>query len=169
MLHIFESFRDNYVGFMFCRNNTAGPFDIAVLELSTALVYSQFISPVALNDPDNKEFDNCVASGWGNTLPVSSLKYVGSDTLLTIKTTVLNDLLCAASYPIFRVQRSTTICAKSISFNIFKPLAGTCQGDSGGPMVCKNGDASYLAGIVSCKEHTTSFYDNYIVQGYCIY
>jgi secreted trypsin-like serine protease len=154
---------------MFCRNNTAGPFDIAVLELSTALVYSQFISPVALNDPDNKEFDNCVASGWGNTLPVSSLKYVGSDTLLTIKTTVLNDLLCAASYPIFRVQRSTTICAKSISFNIFKPLAGTCQGDSGGPMVCKNGDASYLAGIVSCKEHTTSFYDNYIVQGYCIY
>jgi len=130
-------------------NNKPGPNDIAVIQLATALVFNSNVAAVALNPAGHRAAGNCIASGWGNTFPVSAIEYKGSDVLKTVNSTVLSDVECLLNYPIFRTQRATAICAKSKLFGLPLP-AGTCQGDSGGPLVCYDKTlGNYLAGVVS--------------------
>jgi secreted trypsin-like serine protease len=115
--------------------------DVALLQLSSPLVYTDHIQPVCL--PSNID-DLLVAgqsvfvTGWGSTSSGGSV----SPTLRQVIVPTLTPDQCQAQYGAGNID-GTMLCAG---------VGGkdSCQGDSGGPLVVKRRDGFwYQGGVVS--------------------
>ncbi|KAG8454318.1 hypothetical protein GDO86_000820 [Hymenochirus boettgeri] len=116
--------------------------DIALLELSTPVNFTNTIRPVCLPDssdifPDDK---SCYITGWGALVeggPISSV-------LQQAEVKIINTTTCNSSQMYKDLIMPSMICAGYVTGQV-----DSCQGDSGGPLVTKDSDRWLLIGTVS--------------------
>ncbi|XP_040183615.1 transmembrane protease serine 11F-like isoform X2 [Rana temporaria] len=118
--------------------------DIALIELSSPVYFTQYIQPVCLADtltavPDNS---SCYVTGWGTlTDGGGSLPSILQQAQLMI----ISTSLCSSSQMYGAIIKPSMICAGYIEGKI-----DSCQGDSGGPLVALQSNNRWsLIGIVS--------------------
>lgn len=131
-------------------------FDFSLLELETALVFSDQIQPIALPSQDEPVDDDtlCIISGWGNTQNAQESK----EKLRAAYVPSVNQKECEAAYSSFGGITDRMICAGFkkgqvdacqglLKLSIFSTtsLINNFPGDSGGPMRAEN----KLVGVVS--------------------
>ncbi|XP_026711384.1 venom prothrombin activator notecarin-D2-like isoform X2 [Athene cunicularia] len=120
--------------------------DIALLYLSSAVVFNEYAAPVCLPSPSlaallSAEGRAGMVSGWGATHPRgSTLRF-----LMKVQVPIVSAETC---------QRST---ARLLTDNMFCAGYGTeaadaCKGDSGGPFTVSYHNTWFLLGIVSWGE-----------------
>ncbi|XP_072373173.1 transmembrane protease serine 11D-like isoform X2 [Scyliorhinus torazame] len=116
-------------------------FDIAVLELSSPLDFTDVIRPVCLPS-GNQVFPvgkSCSITGWG------TLSYRGP--LPTILQKAVVDIIAGN---ICNVSYGNAITDRMLCAGFLEGGVDSCQGDSGGPLVClEPGGTWSLVGIVS--------------------
>ncbi|XP_060696339.1 transmembrane protease serine 9-like isoform X2 [Hemiscyllium ocellatum] len=119
---------------------TSNDYDIAVLKLSSPLIFEANIQPICLPSSDRvfNAGDSCTITGWG------ALEFEGSLPRILQKANVdiIDDNTCKNIYSQFTERM---LCAGFLSGGV-----DSCQGDSGGPLACMQPDGKwFLAGIVS--------------------
>ncbi|XP_068161888.1 chymotrypsin-like protease CTRL-1 [Antennarius striatus] len=126
-------------------NDTLFQNDIALIRLSSAVNFTNFIRPICLASDTSQFFNGtpCWATGWGRLS--ENMNLPGSFPLQEIQIPVVGNNLCSCIYnnSVPRVTISDQmICAGT--FN-----GGICQADSGGPLQCQQGSVWIQAGIAS--------------------
>ncbi|XP_015278288.1 PREDICTED: trypsin-like, partial [Gekko japonicus] len=109
--------------------------DFMLIKLAQPARFSPFVQPIDISQSCPSAGDNCLVSGWGNTL---TMGVIYPDNLQCLDVPILSTSACQAAYP-GRIT-SNMFCAGYIEGG-----KDSCQGDSGGPLVC-NGK---LSGVVS--------------------
>ncbi|XP_065370511.1 trypsin alpha-4-like [Calliphora vicina] len=110
--------------------------DIAVIRLSSLLITSSTIKPIALATSAPANGAAATVSGWGTTASGSASL---PSQLRSVDVKILSRTQCASSsYGYGSEIRSTMICAYTVGKD-------SCQGDSGGPLV----SGGLLVGVVS--------------------
>ncbi|KAG9349990.1 hypothetical protein JZ751_026343 [Albula glossodonta] len=125
-------------------NNTLFNNDIALMKLSSAVSFTDYIQPICLASSTSL-FHNgtqCWATGWGRIekdVPLPPPK-----TLQEVDVPVIGNRQCTCQYASAKDADITEnmICAGQEN-------KGICQGDSGGPVQCKQGSVWVQAGIAS--------------------
>uniref|UniRef100_A0A182T627 Peptidase S1 domain-containing protein n=1 Tax=Anopheles maculatus TaxID=74869 RepID=A0A182T627_9DIPT len=140
---------------------SAGKYnDLALIELSERVVFTNFIRPACLYTTDRLNVRTAIATGFGLTEDFGSK----SDELRKVALNIYENDLCADRYRsnrhIRQGIRSTQMCVGD--------LAGgkdTCQGDSGGPLQVtreENQCMFYILGVTSfgqvCGSATPAIY-----------
>uniref|UniRef100_A0A9J8AU82 Zgc:92313 n=1 Tax=Cyprinus carpio carpio TaxID=630221 RepID=A0A9J8AU82_CYPCA len=123
--------------------------DIALVELATAVSWSDRIQPICLPYA-NVEFSSdirCMITGWGDIRDGVALQGVGA--LQEVQVPIIDSKICQDMYLINPTEnidiRPDMMCA-----GFQQGGKDSCQGDSGGPLVCQISDGSWVqAGIVS--------------------
>lgn len=121
-------------------------FDIALLELSTPLQFSEKMQPIPLaNESDNiPDGTMCLVSGWGDRRQFTLNR---RNQLRATEVPIVNYNECYMDYLEFGGITRRMVCAGFKSGG-----RDACQGDSGGPLACpspnRNGNLT-LFGIVS--------------------
>ncbi|XP_075141472.1 serine protease 33-like [Leptodactylus fuscus] len=130
------------------------PGDIALIELSSPINYTEYILPVCVPSPlmSFPDGTKCWTTGWGSIDYGVNLPY--PKTLQQVMVPIISNSACEKMYHIGsntpvnkQIVPSDQICAGYQAGN-----KDSCQGDSGGPLVCKIGGIWYLAGLVSWAE-----------------
>ncbi|NXN18424.1 OVCH2 protein, partial [Indicator maculatus] len=120
-------------------------YDIALLKLDGAFIFSPSVLPACLPDPGEK-FEAgyiCTACGWGRLNENGVLPQV----LYEVNLPILNSKECSRALSTLKnpIQGDTIMCAGF-------PDGGkdACQGDSGGPLLCRRKHGAWtLAGVIS--------------------
>ncbi|XP_036446362.1 transmembrane protease serine 9-like [Colossoma macropomum] len=120
--------------------------DIALLQLSSSVAFTNYIKPVCLATAGSTFFNGTLTwvTGWGDTS--SGVSLASPMTLQEVQVPVVGNRKCNCLYGVGKIT-DNMICAGL--------LAGgkdSCQGDSGGPLVSKQGGVWVQAGIVSFGE-----------------
>ncbi|XP_015745070.2 prostasin-like [Python bivittatus] len=127
--------------------------DIALVELSAPVNFTDYISPMCLPKSSVQFADNasCWVTGWGRTK--SDVDLEPPQNLQEAEVSLINQDYCNFLYNEINIEelphspvRPGMICAGNLEEG-----KDSCQGDSGGPLVCKcDGSENWLlAGIVS--------------------
>uniref|UniRef100_A0A8D0EXF7 Peptidase S1 domain-containing protein n=1 Tax=Strix occidentalis caurina TaxID=311401 RepID=A0A8D0EXF7_STROC len=116
-------------------------YDVALLELSTPVKFSNTIKPICL--PDNShifhEGARCFITGWV-TLASSGLM---SKHLQKAAVNMIGDQACKKFYPV-------QISSRMVCAGFPQGTVDSCSGDAGGPLACKEPSGKwFLAGITS--------------------
>ena len=117
--------------------------DIALIELTEAIVYNDAIAPVCLPNGPPPIGQICTTTGWGWTLKT------GDRTRLNeLHPSILSNEKCGSVDYWGDHVTPNMVCA---GFQGHGAGHGVCRGDSGGPLACNNnGNSPYsLVGIVS--------------------
>ncbi|KAM9837649.1 serine protease 27 [Aulostomus maculatus] len=123
--------------------------DVALVELSTPLTWSEYIRPVCLPAsgtlfPGGME---CYVTGWGNIRDGVPLPGVG--TLQEVQVPIISQSSCQEMYSIDPTGR-VDILYDMICAGYQEGAKDSCQGDSGGPLVCQMVNGTWVqAGVVS--------------------
>ncbi|XP_077990430.1 transmembrane protease serine 9-like isoform X2 [Glandiceps talaboti] len=123
-------------------NPTKDDYDIAMIKISEAVDFSDYIQPICLPENNTNFMDGteCFVSGWGATVEDGG----PSNDLSHVMIPVVSNEECDSLLPNANIT-TRMLCAGH--------LAGgrdSCQGDSGGPFVCeKEPDKWVLTGVVS--------------------
>ncbi|KAM6959268.1 serine protease 27-like [Aplochiton taeniatus] len=117
--------------------------DIALLQLSSAVGFTDYIQPVCLAEPGSSFYTdvNTWVTGWGRIR--SGVSLPSPQTLQEVSVPVVGNRKCNCLYGVGSIT-DNMICAGL--------LAGgkdSCQGDSGGPLVIQQSQVWIQAGIVS--------------------
>uniref|UniRef100_A0A3B3XRH2 Peptidase S1 domain-containing protein n=1 Tax=Poecilia mexicana TaxID=48701 RepID=A0A3B3XRH2_9TELE len=119
--------------------------DIALIKLSSAVTFNNYISPVCLAAADSTFYSgvNSWVTGWGN---------IGSG--VVILTDLKQETFSVIYYHtegsrFFYGYAPTTITDNMICAGLLQGGKDSCQGDSGGPMVSKQAGRWIQSGIVS--------------------
>ena len=133
-------------------------YDIALLHLSKAVNYTDFVSPICLADTarNYSAGTRCFVTGWGQIRESGPV----SDKLRVVQVPIIERSKCVKMY---KGQRITPrmLCAGYEQGGI-----DSCQGDSGGPLACLENDKTFfLAGAVSwgfgcAKKNKPGVYTN---------
>ncbi|XP_077129941.1 serine protease 33-like [Ranitomeya variabilis] len=132
-------------------SGSASPGDIALIELSSSVTYTDYILPVCV-PPGSMSFSDgtdCWVTGWGNT--GYGVTLASPQTLQQVMLPLINNSACDAMYHINSdISASTQIVpSDQICAGYQAGQKDSCQGDSGGPLVCEVNGVWYQAGIVS--------------------
>nr|XP_020666242.1 serine protease 27-like [Pogona vitticeps] len=128
--------------------------DIALVQLSRKVHYSDLILPICLPDASVKFPPGkvCWVTGWGNLR--NSVILPSPQTLQKVKVPIIGTKTCSELYRTDmgdgltpRIIKDDMICA-----GYQEGMKDACKGDSGGPMVCLVDQSWVLAGIVSWGE-----------------
>ena len=112
--------------------------DVGMIKLPSAVVYNNFISPIALPENVNDFADiTAVASGWGHF----DYTRQSSSFLRFVNLKIIGNSRCRIELPV--TIYDSTICAMGDGD------VGTCNGDSGGPLAVKKNDKRILIGVTS--------------------
>ncbi|XP_029587291.1 trypsin-3 [Salmo trutta] len=109
--------------------------DIMLIKLSKPATLNSYVQTVALPSRCPKADENCLVSGWGNT--VSNGNSFPTK-LQCLRQPIIDHRICENAYP--HLFTENMVCS-----GFMHGGASSCQGDSGGPLVC-NGQ---LQGVVS--------------------
>ncbi|XP_050544574.1 venom protease-like [Daktulosphaira vitifoliae] len=120
--------------------------DIALLKLSKAISFNNFIQPVCLpisSEIRSNQFENYIPSvaGWG----VTTYHGPSSTMLMEAPVPVLDNAECRRIYN----STNAVIDERILCAGYKTGGVDTCQGDSGGPMVSEIGSNNYLIGVTS--------------------
>ncbi|XP_053475096.1 serine protease 27 [Ictalurus furcatus] len=125
--------------------------DVALVELSSPLTWTNQIQPVCLPNADFQFYAGtmCYVTGWGDTQEGVSLSGVG--TLREVGVPIIDQDSCNSMYQIDASNADTvSILSDMICAGYQEGGKDSCQGDSGGPLVCSTGNGTWIqAGIVS--------------------
>ncbi|XP_026217650.1 suppressor of tumorigenicity 14 protein homolog [Anabas testudineus] len=119
-------------------------YDIALLELSAPVFFSDLVQPVCIPAPSHTftAGTSCFVTGWGVLMEDGEL----ASRLQEASVKIINRNTCNKLYDDAVTPRM--LCAGSLLGGV-----DACQGDSGGPLVClERGKRWFLAGIVSWGE-----------------
>lgn len=123
--------------------------DIALVELSTPVTWSDYIRPICLPTsgmlfPSGMQ---CSVTGWGNTRDDVPLAGVG--TLQQVEVPIISQSSCQQMYRT-DPNNQLDILYDMICAGYQEGGKDSCQGDSGGPLVCKFVNGTWVqAGVVS--------------------
>ncbi|KAM6945793.1 serine protease 27-like [Aplochiton taeniatus] len=117
--------------------------DIALLQLSSAVNFTDYIRPVCLAAAGSTFFTdvNTWVTGWGRI--GSGVPLPSPQTLQEVSVPVVGNRKCNCLYGVGSIT-DNMICA-----GLLVGGKDSCQGDSGGPLVTKQGQVWIQAGIVS--------------------
>uniref|UniRef100_A0A8C5FE10 Peptidase S1 domain-containing protein n=1 Tax=Gadus morhua TaxID=8049 RepID=A0A8C5FE10_GADMO len=118
-------------------SGTTNDNDICLLELSSAVTFTDYIAPVCLAAP-NSTFNSGIinwVTGWGTT------SFGAADILQEVDLPIVGNRECNCSYGLIT---NNMICA-----GLSAGGKDSCQGDSGGPLVGKQGLQWVQSGVVS--------------------
>ncbi|XP_012502969.1 PREDICTED: testisin [Propithecus coquereli] len=122
-------------------------YDIAMVKLSTSVVYSNHIQPICLL-ASTLEFENrtdCWVTGWG---AIAEDKPLPSPyTLQEVQVAIINTSMCNHLYK--RSDFHMNIWGDMVCAGDPQGGKDACFGDSGGPLVCDKAGRWYQVGIVS--------------------
>ncbi|KAI2666439.1 Serine protease 30 [Labeo rohita] len=123
-------------------NNPVHDNDIALVQLSSSVTFSDYISPVCLAAAGSTFAGGTKIwiTGWGR---LHSGDTEISDILQEVQVPIVSNSDCYTAYG--GLITSNMICAGIINVG----GKGSCQGDSGGPVVNRNGSLWIQSGIVS--------------------
>ncbi|KAJ2948062.1 hypothetical protein O0L34_g9859 [Tuta absoluta] len=109
--------------------------DVAVIHLSTHIVFNDLAQQVSIAGPSYIPNDNdpIMAVGWGKIV----YNGIASEQLKHIQLWVANQEVCRETYPDQLTE--TMLCTGSNALG-----QGVCQQDSGGPQVHKNSEGNYV-------------------------
>ncbi|XP_055050405.2 trypsin-3-like [Misgurnus anguillicaudatus] len=115
--------------------------DVALLQLSSPVEFSNYIQPVCLAGTGSKfgEGTKSWITGWGT---VNADTNQMPDILQEVQIPIVSDSVCKTAY--VADLTDNMICA-----GLSQGGKDSCQGDSGGPLVVKNGTQWIQCGIVS--------------------
>ncbi|KAL6474955.1 hypothetical protein MHYP_G00159950 [Metynnis hypsauchen] len=123
--------------------------DIALVQLTKPVVWSDHIQPICVPDSDVQFAAGtaCTITGWGDIRDGVSLQGVG--TLQQVEVPIIDQSDCQQMFQIQATEdvniRNDMLCA-----GFQQGGKDSCQGDSGGPLVCLSPNGSWVqAGIVS--------------------
>uniref|UniRef100_A0A3B3UYK9 Peptidase S1 domain-containing protein n=1 Tax=Poecilia latipinna TaxID=48699 RepID=A0A3B3UYK9_9TELE len=118
--------------------------DIALIKLSSAVTFNNYISPVCLAAADSTFYSgvNSWVTGWGNI--GSGAPLPSPQNLMEVEIPVVGNRQCKCSG-----YAPTTITDNMICAGLLQGGKDSCQGDSGGPMVSKQAGRWIQSGIVS--------------------
>ncbi|XP_063328798.1 transmembrane protease serine 9-like [Pelmatolapia mariae] len=124
-------------------NSTSFNNDICLLQLSSSVNFTSYISPVCLAASNSTFYSgvNSWVTGWGSTKENVCLP---SPNLMEVEVPVVGNRQCNCNY------RVGTITDNMICAGLSAGGKDSCQGDSGGPMVIKQSGRWIQVGIVSC-------------------
>ncbi|KAK7160805.1 hypothetical protein R3I93_008467 [Phoxinus phoxinus] len=114
--------------------------DIALMELDSAVTYSDTIRPICLpsgTDVYNSS-DSVIITGWGATREGGS----GAIVLQKARVRIINGTTCDK-------LMSGQITSRMMCAGVLTGGVDACQGDSGGPLAYLSSERMYLAGVVS--------------------
>uniref|UniRef100_A0A8C2WCU8 Peptidase S1 domain-containing protein n=1 Tax=Cyclopterus lumpus TaxID=8103 RepID=A0A8C2WCU8_CYCLU len=122
-------------------NSNTNNNDIALLQLSAPLNFTDYIRPVCLaaNDSVFEAGTSCFVTGWGTIGEDVALPF--PQTLQEVRVPVVSNTQCLNTY--------STLTDNMICAGLDEGQKDSCQGDSGGPMVSKNSSLWVQAGVVS--------------------
>ncbi|XP_078509276.1 serine protease 27-like [Lissotriton helveticus] len=134
---------------------TASLGDILLLELNTAVNFTDFIMPICLPNSiiDFPSGLNCWVTGWGDIASSTHLYY--PKTMQEVMVPLIDQPTCDRLYHIGSSVSSMKplILSDMICAGYVRGGKDSCQGDSGGPLVCAADDGTwFLTGIVSWGE-----------------
>ncbi|XP_065326780.1 transmembrane protease serine 9-like [Pelmatolapia mariae] len=117
--------------------------DICLLQLSSPVTFSSYISPVYLAASDSTFYSgvNSWVTGWGDI--GSGVPLPSPQNLMEVEVPVVGNRQCNCNYGVGTIT-DNMICA-----GLSAGGKDSCQGDSGGPMVSKQNGRWIQAGIVS--------------------
>ncbi|XP_012230033.1 trypsin [Linepithema humile] len=122
-----------------------GPYDIALIKLSTPLNLSIEVRTVVLPTPESTPLGNATLCGWGSTSTTSFPRM--PDKLQEVSLPYLD--LVACSDAVRRLTGSSPVHATNVCTGPLTGGTSACSGDSGGPLTSKVGNSEILTGIVS--------------------
>ncbi|XP_030264612.1 prostasin-like [Sparus aurata] len=120
-------------------NPTTGDNDIALVQLSSTVMFTDYIRPVCLA-ADGSVFEHgsrCWATGWGDFKTDTPLPY--PQRLQQVELPIVSNEVCHDHYGIVS---DNMMCTSTSSGGI-----DTCIGDGGGPLMRKNGDIWVQGGV----------------------
>ncbi|XP_045398046.1 testisin isoform X2 [Lemur catta] len=123
------------------------PYDIAMVKLSTPVVYTNHIQPICLL-ASTLEFENrtdCWVTGWGHIKEHQPLPY--PYTLQEVQVAIINASMCNHLFQ--RTDFRMDVWGDMVCAGYPEGGKDACQGDSGGPLVCDRKGLWYQVGIVS--------------------
>ncbi|CAI5676475.1 unnamed protein product [Oreochromis niloticus] len=125
-------------------NSKTNDNDICLLQLSSSVTFTNYISPVCLAASDSTFYSgvNSWVTGWGSTKEGGTV----SQNLMEVEVPVVGNRRCNCNYGVGRIT-DNMICA-----GLSAGGKDSCQGDSGGPMVSKQNGRWIQAGVVSFGE-----------------
>ncbi|XP_064493258.1 transmembrane protease serine 9 isoform X1 [Pseudopipra pipra] len=116
-------------------------YDVALLELSTPVKFSNTIRPICLPDSSHifHEGARCFITGWGSTKEGGLM----SKHLQKAAVNMIGDQACKKFYPV-------QISSRMVCAGFPQGTVDSCSGDAGGPLACKEPSGKwFLAGITS--------------------
>ncbi|XP_072550587.1 prostasin-like [Salminus brasiliensis] len=115
--------------------------DIALLELSTSVTFTDYVQPVCLAASGSTLGAGTLVwvTGWGNINTDVSLP--SPKNLQEVEVPIVSNTKCASSYG--------TITNNMLCAGLSEGGKDSCQGDSGGPLVIKQSAGWTQAGVVS--------------------
>ncbi|CAJ1080982.1 serine protease 27 [Xyrichtys novacula] len=123
--------------------------DLALVELSTPVTWSDHVFPVCL-PASGTLFPGgmlCYVTGWGNILDEVPLP--GAGTLQEVQVPIISQSSCQEMYRTHPTER-VDILHDMICAGYQEGGKDSCQGDSGGPLVCQMVNGTWVqAGVVS--------------------
>ncbi|KAJ4438003.1 hypothetical protein ANN_13942 [Periplaneta americana] len=123
-----------------------GPYDIAVLKLSSALVFNDYVQSIALPPAGSIPSGSAILTGWGSTSQTNNPSM--PDILQTATLPIVEYDECVRTYGEDSPLDPTNVCTGPLSGGM-----SACSGDSGGPLAVKRSDGTFeLIGIVSWGE-----------------
>ncbi|XP_066579293.1 tryptase-2-like [Amia ocellicauda] len=133
-------------------NKSEKGHDIALVELSEPVYFTQYIQPVSLPEAAADDFTShwqCWATGWGEIKENVQLKEPYN--LQEVQLPIIKNKRCEQMYkkPPKTDLPKIKITSKMMCAGDKAGGKDTCQGDSGGPLVCKRASCWVLAGITS--------------------
>ncbi|XDV29625.1 hypothetical protein PO909_032711 [Leuciscus waleckii] len=115
-------------------------YDIALMELDTAVAYSDTIRPICLPSATDvyNSSDSVTITGWGATREGGA----GATVLQKARVRIINGTTCDK-------LMTGQITSRMMCAGVLTGGVDACQGDSGGPLSYLSVDRMYLAGVVS--------------------
>uniref|UniRef100_A0A8C5E4E9 Peptidase S1 domain-containing protein n=1 Tax=Gouania willdenowi TaxID=441366 RepID=A0A8C5E4E9_GOUWI len=120
-------------------DNTPSNNDIALIQMSSTVTFTDYIRPVCLAAQDSVFEAGLIVwvTGWGTIRTGVSLPF--PQTLQEVDVPIVSNAECVGSY---NTLTNNMLCAGQEGKD-------SCQGDSGGPLVVKSGSLWLEAGVVS--------------------
>ena len=117
-------------------------FDIAILELKTPVMFSDYIQPVCLPNPatSGAASQPMVLTGWGNTAP-GFTEYRSA--------TILQEIPGLQERALEECRSDLRLPLQDHQMCVWSSVAQACTGDSGGPVARRSGETWELVGVVS--------------------